>query len=201
MEVNRRTQEERRAATRAALVAAARDLFAARGYGDVGTEEIVRLAGVTRGALYHHFADKTELFEAVFEAVEAGATEHLTEVFADQADADPVEIMRRGADAWLEACLDPAVQRVVLIDAPSVLGYERWREITTQYGLGLILGLLQAGIDQGLVRPQPLDPVAHILVGALDEAALYVARAQDPAAARIDAMVVLDQLIDGITTG
>lgn len=199
MEVNRRTQESRRAATRAALVSAARDLFAARGYGDVGTEEIVRKAGVTRGALYHHFADKVELFAAVFEDVETGATENLTEVFTSKADADPVEIMRRGSDAWLEACLDPAVQRVVLIDAPSVLGYERWREITTQYGLGLILGLLQAAVDKGLIRPQPLDPLAHILVGALDEAALYVARAEDSAAARVEAMAVLNQLLDGIT--
>src|SRR6476619_6178414 len=201
MEVNRRTQEERRATTRAALVAAGRDLFAARGYGDVGTEEIVRKAGVTRGALYHHFADKTELFEAVFEVVEGELADRLVAALATMGDAGPVAIMRRSADAWLEACLEPAVQQVVLIDGPGVLGYERWRAITTQGGFGLVTGLLQAAVDQGLIRPQPLDPLAHILVGALDEAALYVARAEDPAAARVDAMAVLDQLLDGLTTG
>jgi len=201
MEVNRRTQEERRATTRAALVAAARDLFAARGYGDVGTEEIVRKAGVTRGALYHHFADKAELFEAVFESVEGELADGLVGAVATIGDAGPVEIMRRSADAWLEACLDPAVQRVVLLDGPAVLGYEQWRAITTQGGFGLVTGLLQAAVDEGLVRPQPLDPLAHILVGALDEAALYVARSDDPASARVEAMAVLDQLLDGLTTG
>jgi AcrR family transcriptional regulator len=201
MEVNRRTQEERRATTRAALVAAGRDLFATRGYGDVGTEEIVRKAGVTRGALYHHFADKTELFVAVFEVVEGELADRLVAALATMGDAGPMAIMRRSADAWLEACLEPAVQQVVLIDGPGVLGYERWRAITTQGGFGLVTGLLQAAVDQGLIRPQPLDPLAHILVGALDEAALYVARAEDPAAARVDAMAVLDQLLDGLTTG
>ena len=178
---------------------AARDLFAARGYGDVGTEEIVRQAGLTRGALYHHFADKADLFSAVFESVEGDLAERLVGALADTDHLGPLEIMRRSAGAWLDACLEPAVQRIVLIDGPAVLGYEEWRAITTEGGFGLVTGLLQVAVDQGLVRPQPLDPLAHILVGALDEAALYVARADDPVAARDEVMAVLDQLLDGIT--
>ena len=129
---------ERSEATRAELLAAARRLFAERGYAGVGTEEIVRAAGVTRGALYHHFESKRELLAAVYEQVERELTERIaTEAFAGrQAPSDPVEALRRGAELFLDACLEPDVQRIVLLDAPAVLGWERWREVAAQYGLG-----------------------------------------------------------------
>src|SRR3954463_15164839 len=109
----------RSTATRAALVAAARPLFAARGFADVGTEEIVRAAGVTRGAMYHQFADKTELFAAVFEAVEAELTRRIDAVVGGSGESDPIVLMKLGAGAWLDACAEPEVQRIVLTEAPA----------------------------------------------------------------------------------
>ena len=189
---------ERSEATRAELVAAARRLFAERGYAGVGTEEIVRAAGVTRGALYHHFESKRELLAAVYEQVERELTERIaTEAFAGrQAPSDPVEALRRGAELFLDACLEPDVQRIVLLDAPAVLGWERWREVAAQYGLGLIEATLQAAIDAGAITAQPAGPLAHVLMGALDEAAMYVARAGDRVAARAEMGAALSHLLD-----
>src|SRR5215208_6559935 len=148
---------ERSEATRAELVSVARRLFAERGYAGVGTEEIVRTAGVTRGALYHHFASKRELLAAVYEQVERELTERIaTEAFAGgQAPADPVAALRLGAELFLDACPEPGVQRIGLVDAPGLLGWERWREVASRYGLGLIEATLQAAIDAGAIAPQP----------------------------------------------
>src|SRR5436305_856505 len=140
----RTTKAEQSEATRAALVNAARPLFAARGYAAVGTEEIVRAAGVTRGALYHHFEGKNELFAAVYEQIEAELVAELGEVAAGA--SDPLDALHRGAAAFLEACRRPEIQRISLIDAPSVLGWERWREIGLKHGFGLIQGVLEAGV-------------------------------------------------------
>ena len=198
MEVNRRSQLARSAATRAALVEAARPLFAERGFGGVGTETIVRAAGVTRGALYHQFADKTELFAAVYEAVESDIAARIGRRIAEEGAADPIEVMTLGAAEWLDACAEPEVQRIVLLDGPSVLGWERWREIGMKYGMGLVEGVLAQAIESGRIPPQPVAPLAHVLVGALDEAAMYVARAEDQAAATEAMRAVLARLIAGI---
>src|SRR5271167_1991864 len=171
MKVNRRSQVDRSAATRASLVATARPLFAARGFAGVGTETIVRAAGVTRGALYHHFADKTELFAAVYEAVEQDLARELGELLAAAGVTDPIEVMTLGADAWLDACGEQEVQQIVLLDGPAVLGWERWREIGLRYGLGLVEGLLAHAVEVGRIPAQPVSALAHVLVGALDEAA------------------------------
>ena len=192
-------QEARSRATREKLVVAARALFAQRGYAAVGTEEIVRAAGVTRGALYHQFrAGKEQLFEAVFEVVEAETTQRIAEVALAGA-ADPVAALRAGARAFLEICAEPEIERVALLDAPAVLGWARWREIGFAHGLGLVAAMLQAGIDAGALAPQPVTPLAHLLLGALDEGALYVARADDADAARAEVVAVVDRLIDGLT--
>ena len=201
MTVNRRTQVDRSAATRTALIDAARPLFARHGFGGVGTETIVRAAGVTRGALYHQFADKTELFAAVFEAVEEDIGARIGEVVAAAGTTDPLEAMRTGAGAWLDACAEPEVQQIVLLDAPAVLGWERWREIGMRHGMGLVEGVLGHAMEVGRVRRQPLRPLAHVVVGALDEAALYVARAEDPVTAGREARAVVDQLIAGFAAG
>jgi AcrR family transcriptional regulator len=199
MNVNRRTQAERREATRAALIAAARELFAARGFTAVGTEEIVQRAGVTRGALYHHFADKHDLFRAVYERVEQELTERIvTEVPLAGGD-DPVTVLRRGTATFLDACLEPEVGRIALLDAPAVLGYEAWREIGERYGLGLIQAALQSAVDTGAIPAQPVRPLARVLLGALDEAALYIARAGDVAAARREVGETLDRLLGALT--
>jgi AcrR family transcriptional regulator len=201
MEVNqplRRTQAERTATTRAALIAAARKLFAAHGFGDVSTQAIVLEAGVTRGALYHQFADKTELFAAVYEEVEAELVAAVAARLAEQAPPGPVEAMKMGARHFLDLCAAPDVTQVALIDAPSVLGWQRWREVGVKYGLGIIEGLLTQAIADGSVPPQPTRAAAHVLLGALDEAALYVARSDDPAAAREDMYAVCERIVAGL---
>jgi len=173
----RSTKAEQSEATRAALMGAARPLFAERGYTAVATEEIVRAAGVTRGALYHHFAGKEELFAAVYEEVEADLVAEIGQVAT--VAADPLDALHKGAAMFLEACRRPEVQRITLIDAPSVLGWERWREIGVRYGFGLIEEVLRAGMEQGVIEPQPLRPLTHLLLGAMDEAAMLVARSDD----------------------
>ena len=196
----RRTQAERSEATRAALVTAARPLFAERGFAGVGTEQIVRAAGVTRGALYHHFSDKRQLFEAVYREVEAELAERIaTEALAGEA-ADPLEAMRAGSAAFLQACTEPEVQQIALLDGPSVLGWDRWREIGAEHGLGLIEGTLRAAMEAGAIRAQPVRPLAHVLMGALDEAAMLVARAEDPERARAEVSRTLDSLIAALSS-
>jgi AcrR family transcriptional regulator len=201
MKVNRRSQPARSAATRAALIEAARSLFAERGFAGVGTETIVRAAGVTRGALYHHFTDKTELFAAVYETIENDIAIRIGKRIALEGTADPIEVMTLGAHSWLDVCAEPEVQQIVLLDGPAVLGWERWREIGLRYGMGLVEGVLGQAIELGRIPPQPINPLAHILVGALDEAAMYIARADDPAAASEQMRAVLGRLIAGISSG
>jgi AcrR family transcriptional regulator len=193
----RRTQAERSEATRSALVTAARPLFAERGYAGVGTEEIVRAAGVTRGALYHQFpGGKRGLFEAVYEQVETDLTEKI--VAGALGGSDPMAAMRAGAEMFLEACLEPEAQQIVLLDAPAVLGWERWREIAGDHGLGVIEAAIGAAIEAGQIAEQPVKPLAHLLMGALDEAAMFVARADDPMAAQGQMTTSLNGLLDGL---
>ncbi len=194
MHVKQNKHAARSEATRATLVAAARPLFAAQGFAGVGTEEIVRAAGVTRGALYHHFRDKEDLFAAVFEQVEGELMQRIGEVAGEHA-ADPRAELRVGAETWLDACAEPEVHRIVLLDAPAVLGRERWREIALRNGLGLVVAALQAAIDAGQIEPQPVEPLAHVLLGAIDEAALYLAAAEDHDVARAEVGAVLDRLL------
>ena len=199
MNVERRTQAARSAATRDALIAAARRLFAERGYGEVGTEQIVRAAGVTRGALYHHFADKVALFAAVFETLETEVAQRIGAAAGAENDPDPIALMRAGVAAWLDACAEPEVHRIMLIDAPSVLGWERWTEISNQHNMGLAQALLTAAIEVGRIPQQPVVPLAHTLIGAVREAAMYLARADDQRQAREEVGRVMDQLLRGLT--
>lgn len=201
MKSNRRTQADRSAATREALIRAARPLFASDGFAEVGTEAIVRAAGVTRGALYHQFADKADLFAAVFEAVEAEVTGRIDAAVGDAAESDPIALMRLGARAWLDTFAEPEVHRIVLVEAPAVLGWERWREIALRHGMGLVQGLLEYAISAGRLPEQPVAPLAHVLIGALDEAALYIARADDATRARTEAGAVIDRLIQALAVG
>ena len=190
---SRRTQAERRATTRAALLTAGRELFAARGYAGVATEEIVERAGVTRGALYHHFRGKDDLFRAVHEQIEQEVTERI--VAGASRGGAPLEQLRAGAATFLDACLEPEVQRIALLDAPSVLGWETWRETSERYGLGLLRAALQEAVEPGV----PVDPLAHALLGALHELALQIARAADVPTARREAGETLDRLLAAAT--
>lgn len=196
----RRTQAERSEATREALIEAARLLFAEHGYAGVGTEEIVRAAGVTRGALYHHFGGKVDLFEAVYERVERELAERIASGALSGGAAEPMDAMRAGAEMFLQACTEPEAQQIALLDGPSVLGWDRWREIAAEHGLGLIEATLQAAIDAGAIADQPIRPLAHVLMGALDEAAMLVARAEDPERMREDVGRTLDSLLAGLSS-
>jgi AcrR family transcriptional regulator len=195
----RRTQADRSAATRDALIAAARRLFAAQGFAEVPADAIVAEAGVTRGALYHQFADKTALFGAALEAVEADIARRLAEDVAAAGISDPVDALRHAVRKWLEICVEPEIHRIALVDGPSVLGWGRWREVCQQHVFGLVQALLAQGIEAGRIRAQPAAPLAHVLMGAGDEAALYVAEAADPARARDEMLEVLDQIIAGVS--
>ena len=195
MDGTRRTQAERAAETREALIEAARPLFAAQGFAEVALETIVRAAGVTRGALYHHFADKTELFAAVFEKVEGEVAARMGEAIAASNQTDPVEVMRLGADFWLDVCSDPEVQRIVLVDAPAVLGWTRWTEIGDRYNTGMVRALLTNAVETGRIPPQPIEATVLTILGAMREATLYVARAEDHDQARKDAGAVMNRLI------
>lgn len=189
----RRTQAERSAGTRAALIAAARELFTERGFAGTGREEIVKLAGVTRGALHHHFGSKTELFRAVFEDVERDLTERVADSALTGDDA--MEGLRRGCEVFLDAATDPSVQRIVLIDAPSVLGWRTWREIDARYGLGLTITALTAVMDAGQIERRQVEPLAHMLLAALNEAAMLVASSSEPARTRAEVGAVIGRLL------
>jgi AcrR family transcriptional regulator len=194
-----RTKHDLRSeATRRQLVTAARALFGVRGYAGVGTEEIVRAAGVTRGALYHQFRDKADLFAAVAERVEAEIADRIAAGAAGAA-ADPLAGLQVGARLFLDACAEPEVERIILLDAPAVLGWEAWRDLAGRYGLGLVQFALQSAMDTGAIVPQPVVPLAHVLIGALDECALYIARAEDPAAAREQCTAIFDRILRSIT--
>lgn len=195
----RRTQADRSAATREALVAAGRRLFAAQGFADVPTDAIAAEAGVTRGALYHQFADKVALFDAVVDAVEADIARRLAEHAVASGVTDPVDGMRLAIRAWLEICVEPESYRIALLDGPSVLGWARWRELCQKHVFGLTEVMLAQGMEAGRIRRQPVRALAHILMGASDEAALYVAEAADQPRARAEMTEVIDQLIEGIT--
>ncbi|KAA1421177.1 TetR/AcrR family transcriptional regulator [Nocardioides humilatus] len=196
--MTRRTQADRSAATRSALVAAGRRLFAEHGFAAVGTEAIVAEAAVSRGALYHHFADKTELFAGVLEAVEAGITDTIATAALTGDDLTFGAVMTRAFDAWLDACEQPDVQRILLTDGPSVLGWTRWRAILQPYVMTLIESSLLQGIADGSVVDLPARPLAHALIAVGEEAALYIASADDREVARQEMSVVIERLLTAL---
>jgi AcrR family transcriptional regulator len=189
-------RDEGARATRDALVQAGLDLFAERGYAEVATEEIVARAQVTRGALYHHFEDKRDLFRAVHERVEKELIARIGAVMGDV--ADPWELILAGTRSFLDACEEPAVKQIALIDAPAVLGWDEWREIDERYGLGLTRTALGGAIEAGVLRPLPLEPLSHLLLAALSEAALMIANAEDPASTRREVEAALVELLEGL---
>ena len=187
---------ERAEATRKALIYAARRLFVERGYHDTSTEEIVAVAGVgTRGTLYHHFADKRALFVAVFEAVEEDL---VAAAGAQLVEGPPLDMLRNGLLGFLDASLNPEVQRILLLDGPTVLGWQEWRAIEARYGLGGIQAMLELAVADGSLPEQPLEVLAHLLLATADEAALFIANTEDPPAARDQAVAAMDRLLTGL---
>ena len=181
-------------ATRGQLIEVATRLFAEHGYEGTSIEAVLAAAGVSRGALYHHFAGKEALFEADVAAVTDRVTAELMEAIAGC--TDPVDAMRTAALAWIGLAGDPVIQRVVLVDAPSVLGWERWRTMDDGQTLGYMKAMLQAVSDSGRLPSGLVEPFSHMILAALDEFALVVARAPDPKAAVAEGRVAVEELLD-----
>jgi AcrR family transcriptional regulator len=191
----RRTWAERTAATRRALLDAARSLFAEKGYHGAAAEEIVRRAGLTRGALYHHFEDKKDLFRVVVDEIEGEIDEEIEA--AERAQSGLLEAVMAGYRAFLDAVLDPEMRRTFFLEGPSVLGWE-WREIDARHAVGKIEEGLEALIAEGHMEPQPVKPLARLINGALLEAAFFVAAVEDPKAARDEAWGAMERLVGGL---
>ena len=192
---------EQSEATRTALLEVARELFTERGYAGTATEDIAQRAGVTRGALYYQFGDKSGLFYAVLEGISLSTNEKVVSAMQsgqrEQGDLWD-QIVRAGTAAYLDACMDPAVQRIGLIEAPAVLGWEEKRELDRKYGISLISSALQELMGAGLIALQPVKPLAHLVLSAVLEAAMYIARADDIPAARKEMGTSLERLLDGM---
>jgi AcrR family transcriptional regulator len=178
------TQSERTEATRGRLITTARRLFAERGFAATSTEEILSEAAVSRGALYHHFPSKTDLFQATFEQVEDELTERVLQGASIGGYTDPIQILQLGFDAFLEQCANPEVQRIVMLDGPTVLGWDLWHELDERYGFGTIKAVLTVAADIGRIEPSTVEPLAHLLLGAIMQAGMVVTRAEDPLVAK-----------------
>ncbi len=172
---------ERGRATRAHVIEVATRLFAEHGYDDTSIEAVQAGSAVSRGSLYHHFPGKEALFWAVLEDVGARIAEQGEEVARDA--PDPVAALRAAGLAWIRQAGDPVVRQIVLIDAPAVLGWQRWRELDEQGPLGVIRDCLAYAAETGRIEHRHVDIFAHIVLAAANEVALVIARAEDPAAA------------------
>ncbi len=191
-----RTQAQRSEATTAALVAAARELFAQDGYAATSLDAVVAAAGVTKGALYHHFAGKRELFAAVFAAEQERLANSIVEAY-ERAGDDPWDGFEAGCQAFIEASQEPGAQRIVLLDAPAALGWETIRELEAGSLALMELGI-QRAIDAGRIEPRPPRPLAHLIFGAVCESAMLVARASDQRGALRDATGELSRLLGAL---
>jgi len=189
-------REEYSEATRIALLDAAAEAFAAQGFARTSVDDIVRRARVTKGALYHHFKDKTAVFEAVFCRIEETIVARVAE--ASDRVSDPWARVEAGFGAILDAALEPAHRRIVFEEAPVALGWTRWREIEQQYMMGLLRATLSSLQEAGLIRAEPLDLVAPVLFAAIGEATQVAAREKDTKAARRAAKRLVLQLVRGL---
>jgi AcrR family transcriptional regulator len=195
-EPGRKTKSEQREATRRALIKVGRAMFTHSGYAQTATEDIVQRAGVTRGALYHHFSHKEGLFKAVLEEVQQEVAGNI-EKAASQHDGRWEQLVS-GCRAFLVAGIDPEVQQIMLIDAPAVLGWETWRQMDASTSMKSLKEILALLIAEGIIRPQPLDALTHLLSGAMNEAVLWIARAQEPEQALTEATATLETLLEAL---
>ncbi|HEY1626834.1 MAG TPA: TetR/AcrR family transcriptional regulator [Streptosporangiaceae bacterium] len=185
-------------ATREQLIEVATGLFAEHGYEDTSIEAVLRAAGVSRGALYHHFAGKDALFQAVVEALEVRVLADLAKL--TEAGSDAVTTLQNAAMAWIDLAANREIQQILLIDAPAVVGWEQWHAINENHALGAMRGLLGEVAKQGRLPAQFIDPFAHMLLAAMDEIVLVIARADDSAAAAEQGRAAVAELLRRITT-
>ncbi|MEY9966122.1 AcrR family transcriptional regulator [Streptacidiphilus sp. MAP12-16] len=199
--IRRSRRAEHVADTRRALLRAARDLFAERGYAATGTEDIVAAAAVTRGALYHHFKDKADLFRAVMAECAKEMAERLVAqetARAEEQPGDAWQLLRSGFQSFLDACIDTHFQRIVLIEGPAVLGHSAWDALVEEHGYLLLAEALTEAISEGNVEELPVAPLTRMLAALISEASLYIARAEDHVQAREEAGLVLERLLAGL---
>lgn len=182
--------------TRAGLVAVAQELFARRGYEATSIPAVLEAAGVSRGALYHHFASKEALFEAVVEAVEIDVTVKVAR--ATRGTREPLDALRRGCAAYVAMCRDPVIRQVSLVDAPAVLGWARWRELDARHAFGTLKASVAAIAAGGRLKPDLVDVVAHMILAALMEVALLVAREDDGRLAVRRGQAAIDELLTSL---
>jgi AcrR family transcriptional regulator len=185
---------EEAARTRGALEDAARELFETRGFVSASAEEIVAAAGVTRGALYHHYAGKEGVFEVVAEAAMKRLHDNIVRAAGNA--TDPVQGLKLGARRFLELSSAPRIQRLLFIDAPVVLGWQRWRELDTRYGLGLLLRAIEAAVAQRRMRVASPEMLAHLLLSAMIESSMLIANSPRKSSARAEAEELIERLID-----
>ena len=178
------TQAERTEATRGRLISTARRLFAEKGFAATSTEEILSEAAVSRGALYHHFPSKTDLFQAAFEQVEDEVTAQVLQAATKDGETDPMRILQVGFGAFLDQCLNPEVQRIVMLDGPTVLGWDLWHELDERYAFGTLKTVLTVAADTGRIEESAIEPLSHLLLGAIMQAGMVVARSDDPLTAK-----------------
>jgi AcrR family transcriptional regulator len=195
MSEHRDRRIDRGRATRDHLIAVATELFAVRGYEGTSIEAVLDQAGVSRGSLYHHFDSKERLFEAVVERVHTQVGEATLEAAAAVGDADPEALLRTGYLAWVRLAGEPVVRRILLIDAPTVLGWRRWRQMEEQYGLGMIKDVLQTAVDQGRLAQELIEPFSHMLLATGNELALMIALADDVRSAQASAEAAFDEFV------
>ena len=186
---------DRGRATRQHLIAVATELFAARGFEGTSIEAVLEHAGVSRGSLYHHFTSKEALFEAVVESVHARVGEATLAAAAAVGDADPQTLLRTGYLAWVRLAGEPVVRRILLIDAPTVLGWGRWRAMEEQYGLGMLKDVLQSAVDEARLAEELIEPFSHMLLATGNELALMIALADDVPAAQASAEAAFDEFV------
>jgi AcrR family transcriptional regulator len=184
---------ERGRATRERLILTAREAFGRDGYEATSVAAILATAGVARGSLYHHFATKEALFDAVLDRVMGELAATVRD--AARAQPDPVEAVRVGCVTWLRASTDPAIQRIALLDAPAIVGWERWRELDERHTMGDTKAVLHLLADAGRVPATDADLLGHMLLAAVGEAALLIARSDDPAAALTQAEGAVETLL------
>ncbi|MCK7626081.1 TetR/AcrR family transcriptional regulator [Streptomyces sp. RS10V-4] len=184
--------------TRGTLLDTGLRLFTERDYAAVSAEELVRTAGLTRGALYHHFNGKPGLFEAVFEELERQATARIRAAIAPV--SDPRERAHRGVDAFLDVCAEGPYRNIVLLQGPIALGWQRWRELDHLHLGGLVLDVVNAALDAGRLRPHPANLVARAFYGALTELSITIAETDEPEQARAQAAGLVRDLIGGVVT-
>lgn len=189
---------ERGKTTRERLLEVGFELFGAHGYESTSVGTILEAAGLARGAFYHHFATKAELFDAVLDRVFAQLASASAE--AARAHDDPVARLRAGCASWLDGVMDPAVQRITIVDAPAVVGWARCRELDEQHTLGRTKATMRRIAREGRLPEDNVDVLAHMLLAAVSEAAVLIARAEDPTAARSAGQSALDTLLNRLVS-